>query len=446
MDTWMLQSLLLLATVALVALNGFFVAAEFALVKVRGSRLAEMARQDLPFAKTAQWMVRRLDRSLSACQLGITMASLGLGWIGEPAVARLLQPAFHAVGITSSGLRHTLAFVIGFTIITAVHIVIGEQAPKIYAIRRPGRTARWSSVPLKWFYVVSYPLLVGLNATTAFILRRVGIEGASDHDTPHSEEEIRALLSQAHAHGEVTRAEHRLIDAVFDFDEAISRQIMLPRIDVEFFDVNKPFAEAMEKAKRTKHTRYPLCDGSMDNILGFVHTKDLLGLPADQQLDLRSVCRPPRYVPETMPLTRLLNLFRATRHHLAFVVDEYGAVAGIVTLENVLERIVGPLQDEFDDELPAVVTEGPGSYLVQGGAHIEEVNEALKMDLVAPGTETIAGLVTLQLGRIAAPGDRVELEGASAEVLEVRHSRASRIRLVVPGRGAEDESRSEGPG
>ena len=442
MDTWLLQSLLLLATVALVALNGFFVAAEFALVKVRGSRLAEMARQEQPFAKTAQWAAQRLDRSLSACQLGITMASLGLGWIGEPAVARLLQPVFHAIGVKSPALLHTLAFVIAFTLITAVHIVIGEQAPKIYAIRRPGRTARWCSGPLKGFYLASYPLLAGLNASTAFILRRVGIESASEHETPHSEEEIRTLLSQSHAHGELTPSEHRLIDAVFEFDEAIARQIMLPRMEVEFFDVNKPFADAMEKAKRTKHTRYPLCDGSMDNILGFVHTKDLLHASLGGQFDLKSVCRPPRYIPETMPLSRLLNLFRASRQHLAFVVDEYGAVAGIATLENVLERIVGPLQDEFDNELPAVVPDGPGSFLVQGSAHIDQINKALETEFAAPGIETMAGLITHRLGRIASPGDRVELEGASAEVLEIRGSRTTRLRLTIPQHGAKDEAES----
>ena len=444
MDAWLVQSLLLLATIALVALNGFFVAAEFALVKVRGSRLAQMVRQQQPFAKTAQWAAQRLDRSLSACQLGITMASLGLGWIGEPAIARLLEPVFHAIGLKSPALLHTVAFVVAFTIITAVHLVIGEQAPKIYAIRRPGRTARWCSLPLKWFYLASYPLLAGLNASTAFILRRVGIESASEHETPHSEEEIRALLSQSHAHGELTPSEHRLLQAVFEFDQAIARQIMLPRMEVEFFDVNKPVADAMETARRTKHTRYPLCDGSMDSILGFVHTKDLLHASLAGEFDLKSICRPPRYVPETMPLSRLLNLFRTSRQHLAFVVDEYGAVAGVATLENVLERIVGPLQDEFDDELPVIMPDGPGSFIVQGSAHINQINKALDTAFAAPGIDTMAGLITQQLGRIASTGDRVDLEGASVEVLEVKRSRVTQLRLTIPQDSVEDEAEGGG--
>jgi len=348
---------------------------------------------------------------------------------------------FHAVGVISPALLHTLAFVIAFTIITAVHLVIGEQAPKIYAIRRPGRTVRWCSLPLKWFYMLSYPLLMGLNASTSFILRRVGIESASEHDTPHSEEEIRALLSQAHAHGELTRSEHRLLDAVFEFDDTVALQIVVPRVEVEYFDINRPFAEAMEEVRRSRHTRYPLCEGSMDNILGFVHTKDLLHISDKESFDLRSVCRPPQYVPEAMALSDLLSLFRASRQHLAFVVDEYGSVVGIVTLENVLERIVGQVQDEFDDESPAVVSDGFGSFLVRGGAHVEEVNKILKTEFGVASVETMAGLVAARLGRIAEAGDRIELEGAVAEVLEIKHATATRIRLTIPRPVLDDDVR-----
>jgi len=437
MDTWLLQFLLIVATVGLVAMNGFFVAAEFALVKVRSGRLEGMAREGRPFAKTAQWTLQRLDRSLSACQLGITMASLGLGWIGEPAIARSLEPAFRTIGVSSPVLLHTLAFAIAFSVITAAHIVLGEQAPKIYAIRRPGRTARWCAAPLKTFYILFYPLLAALNAATAFILRRVGIEGVSEHETPHSEEEIRALLTRAHAHGELTRSEHNLLGAVFDFDDSIARQVMVPRVDVHFFDVNQAYENVMEQVRRSKHTRYPLCDGSLDKVLGFVHIKDLFQIPPGRVPDLRSVCRPPRYVPEGMPLGRLLNLFRATRQHLAFVVDEYGGVAGVVTFENVLERLVGPVQDEFDDELPAVVPAEAGSFIVQGGAHVEEVNKVLKIELHAPGVETIAGLITQQLGRIVETGDRIDLDGLLAEVLDVQNSRPARIRLTLPQTGGD---------
>jgi len=442
MATWMIDILWIIGAVCLVFLNGFFVAAEFALVKVRSSKLAEAARQEKPFTKTAQWMLRRLDKALSACQLGITVASLGLGWVGEPAVAHLLEPLFRVLGITSPVLVHSLAFVVAFTVITAAHLVIGEQAPKIYAIRRPERTVRWCALPLKWFYMISYPFLAVLNATTMRILRRFGITTASEHDVPHSEEEIRTLLSQAHVHGELTRSEHSLLDAVFEFDDTNCRRIMVPRMDVAFFDLNKPLTDAMQTVRRSKHTRFPLCDGSMDNVLGFVHVKDLLHVPDGGEADLKKICRPPRYVPETMLLGRLLNLFRVGRQHLAFVLDEHGTVSGIVTMEDVLERLVGEVQDEFDDETPVVVPETAGSFLVQGTALLGEVNKALGLELTSADIDTMAGLVTERIGRIVTQGDRVDLDGATAEVIEVKRACATRIRVTLSGSPATEPESS----
>ncbi|MCA9290131.1 MAG: HlyC/CorC family transporter [Phycisphaerales bacterium] len=429
----MTQFILIALTVAIVAVNGFFVAAEFALVKVRPSRLAELARQGRPMARTAEWLHVRLDRALSACQLGITMASLGLGWIGEPAVGSLLEPLLHAVGIESAAIVHTLSFIVAFTIITAAHLVIGEQAPKIFAIRRPEAMAIWCALPLRWFYILAYPLLIGLNASTAFLLRFVGIEGVSEHDVPHSESEIRALLSQAHAHGEVTRAEHRLINAVFDFDDTVCRQVMVPRIEVDFLDIRKPIGEAIRFARETMHTRYPLCDGSMDSVLGFVHIKDLFRSEDQATLDLRSVLRAARYVPDTVPISRVLAHFRSTREHMAFVTDEYGSVVGIVTLENVLERIVGSVQDEFDTEMPDIAPDGPRRHIVQGSAPVQSVNRVLGLALETEDVDTMSGLIMHRLGRLAEPGDVVELgDGAVAEVMEVQQARTTRLRLVLP--------------
>ena len=265
----------------LVLINGFFVAAEFALVKIRESRIDEMVKERRPFASTASWLVERLDASLSACQLGITMASLGLGWIAEPAVAHLLRPIILSIGITSEILIHGIAFTIAFTSITAFHLVLGEQAPKIAALRRPETAVLWCALPLKIFYYLSYPFMAALNATTAFLLKKVGIEGASDHEIPHSEEEIRALLMQAHFAGELSRSEHRLINAVFEFDELICRLVMLPRADVVYLDINDPISKVFDIFHETKHTRYPVCDGSLDKIMGVVHFKDLIGIAAD---------------------------------------------------------------------------------------------------------------------------------------------------------------------
>jgi len=415
----------------LVMVNGFFVAAEFALVKIRESRLDEMVKERHPFASTAGWLVERLDASLSACQLGITMASLGLGWIAEPAVAHLLRPLILSFGITSEILIHGIAFAIAFTTITAFHLVLGEQAPKIAALRRPETAVLWCALPLKIFYYLSYPFMAALNSTTAFLLRKAGIEGASEHEIPHSEEEIRALLMQAHIAGELSRSEHRLINAVFEFDELICRRVMLPRADVVYLDARHSLSEAIDIFHQTKHTRYPVCEGSLDKIVGMVHIKDFIGLSADTDFDMSSVIRPPQYVPETMPVRHLLRQFQATHQHLAFLVDEYGMVSGIVTLDNILESIIGPVEDEFDDEQPKIVSEGPKVFLVSGNTSIEAINQHFGFKLEADDVDTIAGLMMARTDKLLVPGDQVELPGTTAEVVEVKGPRAIRIRLTL---------------
>lgn len=420
-------------TTLLVLLNGFFVAAEFALVKVRRGRLEQLVEERRVGAATSLWLAKRLHRALSACQLGITMASLGLGWAGEPAVARLLEPLLAGAGFTSPAVIHVSAFVIGFSIITAAHLVIGEQAPKIFAIRRPEGLMLWCAGPLWIFYVLFYPPLMALSATTAMLLRLVGVDAAAEHDLPHSEEEIRSLVSQAHAHGEVSRSEQRLIDAVFEFDEVVTRQIMVPRLDAVYFDATKPLSAALAKARETMHTRYPLCDGSVDNVLGVVHLKDLVGIDPDASLDLRTVMRPPRFVPETLPISRLLAHFQAAKQHLAFVVDEYGAISGIVTLENVLERIVGSVEDEFDAERPAIMPDGPNQYLVDGRASLETADRVLGLSWSSRDVDTVSGFIMKRLDRVPAVGDRLQIGGVTAEVLQVRGTRATRVRVTLPG-------------
>jgi CBS domain containing-hemolysin-like protein len=413
----------------LVVLNGFFVAAEFALIKVRPTRLARLVRQRRPFARSAQWLTKRLDRSLSSCQLGITMASLGLGWVGEPAVAHLLDPLFRAVGIGSPALVHGISFTIAFTLITAAHLVLGEQAPKIFAIRHPEELALWCAAPLRIFYILSFPLLKALDAATSAILRAVGVRRMSGHEIPHSQEELLALVGQSRAHGELSPSEQRLVEAAFEFDDTICRKIMVPRSEVVFLDIDRAVTDAMQEAKRSMHTRYPVCKGSLDQVLGIVHMKDLIGLAIDDDFDLRSVLRPPKYVPETMLISRLLGHFRATRQHMALVVDEFGTCVGIVTLENVLEEIVGPVRDEFDIEFPDVVSEGPGSYLVHGGAALEKVAKALGATFGQEEVDTAAGLIMLKLGRVPQQGDRVEYGGFTLEVLEIVKNRATLIRF-----------------
>ncbi|GIW78862.1 MAG: membrane protein [Gemmatales bacterium] len=419
----------ILLALFLVVLNGFFVAAEFALVKVRGGQIEEMIRQRRPFARTAKWLAVRLEASLSACQLGITMASLGLGWIGEPAFAHLLQPLFLWLGITSPVMLHTSAFVVAFTLITSLHLVIGEQAPKIFAIRRAHQMLLWCALPLKLFCLATYPLMIALNAATSRLLKYFGLEKTPEHELPHSEQELRALLREAHLRGSLTGSEHRLINAVFEFDDLVCRRIMVPRNEVDFLDINESVDENMKLVRRTKHTRYPLCDGSLDEVLGVVHVKDLVGIDIDEHFDWRAVARPPRKVPDHMPISVLLRHFQATHQLLAFVIDEYGIIIGIVTLENVLEQIIGDVADEFDTEQPDIVPDGPDQWIVSGSTPVEEIQRKFEIDPGDSDVDTFSGLLTHLAQRLLNSGDEIDLGRYLAEVLETRDDRAVRIRL-----------------
>lgn len=431
MPGWQYDVFKITLALLLVLLNGFFVAAEFALVKVRRSRLGAMVNARRPLASTAMWLSNRMDASLSACQLGITMASLGLGWIGEPAVAHLLRPMLMILGIDSEVWLHGLAFVIAFSAITAAHLVLGEQAPKIAALRNPEHLLLWCAAPLKAFYFLFYPFLMMLSGVTDTLLRLTGVSGAGPFEIPHSEEEIRTLIRQAHANGELSRSEQRLINAVFEFDEMICRQVMVPRIDVVFLELDNSPSEIFGCIRYTRHSRYPVCDGSMDHVRGVLHVKDLIGLPSDSEIALGKLMRPPHFVPETMPVRRLLRHFQATHQHMAFPVDEHGTVSGMVTLENVLEPLVGSVEDEFDDELPDIVPAGSGQFLVSGATPVQIIRRRFGLALEEEEADTLSGLLVSRTGRLPAVGDRIELPGATAEILEVRGRRAARIRLTL---------------
>lgn len=428
----------LILAILLVIANGFFVAAEFALVKVRVSRVEQMVLHKRFFAKTARWLALRLERSLSACQLGITMASLALGWVGEPAFAAMLEPVFELLNVSSPTVTHTISFIFGFTIITSLHLVIGEQAPKIFAIRQPETMLLWTALPLKAFYLVSYPLMVGLNASTAWLLQMVGLKDG-EHEVPHTEEEIRALLREAHIHGNLTRSEHRLLDAVFEFDDLICRRIMLPRGEVEYVDINDSALESMEMIRRTKHTRYPVCDGSLDEVMGVLHVKDLIGRKITDEFKFQSIMRPPKKVPESMPISKLLRHFQGTHQLLAFVLDEYGTVIGIVTLENVLEEIIGNVADEFDIEDPDIVPDGPGSYIVSGSAAVDDVEQHLGLSFGETDADSMSGLLMHYAQRIVNSGDVVDLGVAEAKVLEVSDDRTTRLRISTAHRDSNGE-------
>jgi CBS domain containing-hemolysin-like protein len=431
MNAWTVDIVKIAAALILVLVNGFFVAVEFSLVKLREGQLEELIRNQRPFAKTALWLQRRLDASLSACQLGITMASLGLGWIGEPAIAHLLRPMLLMIGIETDFWLHGIAFFIAFTMITAAHLVIGEQTPKIFALRRPETVALICAMPLKAFYYFSYPLMAALNASTSFLLTLAGVDPKTSHQEIPSEGELRALLQQARTHGHLSRSEHRLISAVLEFDDIVCRKVMQPRIDVAFLDIDHTLQENLAFVLKDTHSRYPVCQGSLDNLLGIVHIKDLISLAGDDALDLRSILRPSQFVPETIPVSRLLRQFQASHQHMAFVVDEYGITVGVVTLEDVIEQIVGPVEDEFDEIVPQIMPESEKSFIVLGSTPVETVNRALNLSLDVQFADTFSGYLMSSSEKVLVSGDSIMLPGAVAEVQEVEGRRAKKIRVII---------------
>lgn len=434
-----LQNLGLVAlALVLVLINGFFVAAEFALVKVRPTKIDSYVAQKRSFAKLVRVQLRKLDAALSACQLGITLASLGLGWIGEPALAKLIRPILHSIGIHSNVLLHTVTFAIAFAIITAIHLVIGEQVPKIYAVKNPEKVACWCALPLKMFYIVAYPFLSLLNESSNFLLRRLGVADASEHEGTHSEEEIRALLGQAHSQGELSRLEHRLLNAVFEFDDRVVREVMVPRRDVEFFEAGKPIEHYLQQVRSSHFSRFPFCKGSLDDVEGVIHIRDLVGIGSD--FDIHSILRPALRVTESMEIGKLLKHFQTTKQHIAFVMDEFGNVIGMVTLENVLEEIVGAVQDEFDEEKPTIAPDEKGGYQVDGGVSVNKLSRDLRVAIDEGEAETISGLITERLGRLPQIGDKMELGEISTEVLEVVDGCAELVRVHVVNQ--EDDSES----
>lgn len=420
-------------TVIFIILNGFFVAAEFALVKLTRAKIKTMVSEKQPFASTAMWLFKRQNLALSACQLGITMASLALGWIGEPAIAHLITPGIMSLGISSPRLIHGIAFAIAFTLITAFHIVIGEQVPKIYAIRKPGPVFLGSALLLKWFYMILFPFMYVLNLVTNAILKWMGIDESDEHDMPLTEEEIRASLSIAHAKGELSKNEHRLLNAVFRFDDEVARQIMNPRGEVDFLNVNEAFAKNLEHARESKHTRFPLCEDSLDKLIGVVHIKDIVGLSHGDEVDLKAIARPAMLVPENILIGKLLQEFRLARQHMAFVQDEHGTVLGIVTLEDVIEELVGSLQDEFDVDEPEFVEQAEGQYLVAGDTLIDDLNGRFELSLETEDADTLSGMIVEKIGHKLEKGKVAKLgEGVEAKILEVDGIRATKVNLTIP--------------
>ncbi|MDB6153176.1 MAG: corC 2 [Chthoniobacteraceae bacterium] len=401
----------ILGILVLVFLNGFFVAAEFALVKIRGSQLEALAEEGSKSAVRAKLITQNLEAYLSACQLGITLASLGLGWVGEPFLAQMIQPAFMQMGVTSEAVVRSVSFAFAFSGITFLHIVLGEQAPKIFAIRRALAATLAVSGPLVFFYTIFKPAIWFLNVSSNTLLRKAfRIEPVSEHELAHSEEELRLILAENASAEEVTPIGKEILINALDMRRRVVRDITTPRGEVTFLNTDESFEENFKVAQESQHTRFPLCQGHLDNTVGSVHIKDLLTLMREPQPDLHKIKRDIFPVPEMMPLEKLLSLFLSKHGHLALVVDEYGGTVGIVTLDNILAELVGDIQDEFDADKPELRRVSEGEFIVEGSLGLYELNDLIGLDLESADVSTVGGYVTHLIGHLPKQGEQTRIE------------------------------------
>jgi CBS domain containing-hemolysin-like protein len=426
----------LLIIFGLVFLNALFVASEFAIVKIRPSQVEALIEEGHPHAKRASHILSHLDAYLSATQLGVTLASLGLGWIGEPFLNSLITPFFFLVGITSEKVTDTISFILAFTLITFLHIVLGEQAPKTFAIRKPIPTTLWLSPFLKAFYTLFRPAISLLNSASNFLLRHLlRLEPANEKELFHSEEELRLILNESTQIDEITPLGQKLALNAFDLRHRVVRDIMTPRSDVVTFDIKKDFQGELAKVIASQHTRFPICSGELDEASGLIHIKDLLGKifqnsssrPSATEVDFSSIQRPILHVSEMMLLEKLLNFFLNQHAHLAIAVDEYGGAVGIVTLDNVLEELVGSIRDEFDNAEDEYKKINEQEFEVAGSFALHDLAEMTGLKLEETEVSTIAGYITQLLDHLPQRGDEVLIGNYRVTVKESDRRRVLKV-------------------
>lgn len=392
----------------------FFVASEFAIVKVRSTRIDQLVAEGNRKAMAAKRVVSHLDEYLSATQLGITITSLGIGWLGEPTVVKILEPLFLKLSIGESA-ASVVSFIIAFSFITFLHVVVGELAPKSFAIQMAESITMNFARPLIMFYRVMFPFIWALNHSARFITGLFGLKPASEGDIAHSEEELRIILTDSYKKGEINQSEFRYVNNIFEFDDRLAKEIMVPRTEIEVLPKDASLADVMEIFYNEQYTRYPVADGDKDSIIGLVNIKELLTATLksgmDMQMKLGNFVKPIIRVIETIPIHDLLVKMQKERTHMAVLLDEYGGTAGLVTVEDILEEIVGEIRDEFDsDEVPEVRKLGENHYLVDSKMLLSEVEDLLGIHLNYPDVDTLGGWFLTHKIDVAV-GDVIEEEG-----------------------------------
>ncbi|WP_437921805.1 hemolysin family protein [Sphingobacterium sp. LRF_L2] len=418
-------------TIFLVLANGFFVAAEFAIVKVRASQIELQAKSGSKVAKIAKNITEHLDGYLAATQLGITLASLALGWVGEAVMTEIVHKVFGVFNVELTGpIAKNLGHVLAFSIITFLHIVFGELAPKSIAIQRPVATTMRIAAPLQFFYYIFKPIIWILNGFANFLLRLIGIE-VHGHEASHSSEELQYLLEKGKESGALNNAEHELIKNVFDFNERIVKNIMVPRTKIVAVDMSETADDFINTVTEEGYSRIPIYDDNIDQIVGIVHTKDILPIIVKgKEVVLKNIMRKPYFIPETKKINDLMTEFQQKRIQIAIVLDEFGGTAGMVTLEDIVEELVGEIQDEYDEETPVVERISETEYMVDAGASVHDANGYLPLELPESSDyDTIAGLVSHYFEKIPDVGEVKEVEGYAITIIKKTQQNIEFVKL-----------------
>ncbi|MDA7028149.1 hemolysin family protein [Bacillus sp. CLL-7-23] len=385
----------LIFVAVLIALTAFFVASEFAIIRIRSTRVDQLIAEGDKRAISVKQVITHLDEYLSACQLGITLTALGLGWLGEPTIAEMLKPLFAEFHIPSS-VSHLISVVIAFTIITFLHVVVGELAPKTLAIQKAETISFLFAKPLIWFYRIMFPFIWALNGSARLLTKTFGLETVSENEMAHSEEELRIILSESYKSGEINQSEFKYVNKIFEFDDRLAKEIMIPRTEVVSFPNDMKIEDMIDITKAEGYTRYPIEDGDKDNIIGVVNIKEILTAcisgECTKEDTIEQFIYPIIHVIETIPIHDLLLKMQKERVHMAILSDEYGGTAGLVTVEDIIEEIVGEIRDEFDiDEINEIRKIEENHYILDGKVLIDQVNDLLGTNLNNEEVDTIGG-------------------------------------------------------
>lgn len=415
----------------LIILTAFFVAAEFALVRIRPSRVDQLVAEGKKGALAIQKVSSNLDAYLSACQLGITITALGLGYLGEPTVAALLDPLFLNVGVPE-GLSHGIAIAVSFIVITYLHVVFGELAPKTWAIQKPEQLSFLTAKPLMLFYKVLFPFIWILNGSARAFVRLFGIKPASEHEDAHSEEEIQIILNESYQSGKINNTEFGYVSNIFTFDEMLAREIMVPRTDMVCLYINDSLEKNFEIIRREQYTRFPVALESKDNIVGMINTKQLfLEYDPDKAFDIKNIIHPVLSVSEVTPIKTLLRRMQQERVHIAVLVDEYGGTSGLITIEDIIEEIVGEIRDEFDaDERKEIEALDENSYLLDGKVLLDELIELVNVQFETQEVDTIGGWLYSKM-QDPKPGKQLVHDNVTFIIRETSKNRIRKIEMQI---------------